>query len=253
MNLVVILENMGYTQGMILNYLEHTPYTLPQVKGENFIIHNLRRIQNTLKEHNISTITQDEIEKTIQLLEISYTKRQLISKEDAVSLNENVIRWAHRIQAEFNEKIVIEIFTEGTLNFKKLLVGGQSFFPDDVWNSLSEISMSDLNDACLCLLTQSWTPAVMISLRASEDSIRNLYKIKTGKDVNKKAWNTIIKELKQVKDINSNLLNYLDYVRGIRNTADHPDKIFDQMEAERLFHQVVDMIIVINQELSHSN
>ena len=161
---------------------------------------------------------------------------------------EKVIYWSHRIQGELNERIVIEAFTEGTLNFKKLLSGGGNFFPDDVWNSLSEISMSDLNDACLCLLTQSWTPAVMISLRASEDSIRNLYKNKTGKDVKKKGWNTIINELKEMKEINPSLLNYLDYIREIRNTAEHPDKIFDQLEAERLFHQVVDMIIVINHE-----
>ena len=238
----------AYELGMILDYLELSPHTLSIVKGENFIIHNLRRVHNNLKKNNISKITQDEIEKTIKFLEKSYPEKHPISEEDAKSIEEKVIYWSHRIQGELNERIVIEAFTEGTLNFKKLLSGGGNFFPDDVWNSLSEISMSDLNDACLCLLTQSWTPAVMISLRASEDSIRNLYKNKTGKDVKKKGWNTIINELKEMKEINPSLLNYLDYIREIRNTAEHPDKIFDQLEAERLFHQVVDMIIVINHE-----
>lgn len=243
----------AYLLGMIMKYLEDTLYTLPQVNGENLIIHNLRRIQNILKAHNISTITQNEIETEIKLLDESYTEKQCISKKDAKYLNEIVIRWSFRIQAELNERIIIEIFTEGTLNFKKLLDGGRSFFQNDVWDTLSKISKSDLNDACLCLLTKSWTPAVMISLRASEDSIRNLYKIKTGKDINKKGWGRIIQELKESKEIDPRLLNYLDYVKEIRNTAEHPDKIFDQMEAERVFHQVVDMIIVINQELFHSN
>ena len=240
----------AYEQGMIINFLEHTPYTSPRVKGENFIIDNLRRILNTLKKHNISTTTQDEIENEIKLLDESYTKKQRIKAEDASFLNEKVIHWSHYIQNELNERIVIEIFTDGTLNFKKLLDGAQSFFPNEVWDSLSEISMSDLNDACSCLLTQSWTPAVMISLRASEDSIRKLYEIKTGMDTKKKGWNAILRELEEMKEINSNLLNYLDYIREIRNTAEHPDKIFDQMEAERVFHQVVDLIIVINKELS---
>ena len=243
----------AYELGMILDYLEHTPTTLTRVKGENFIIHNLRRIQNNLKNNNISKITQDEIKTKIGLLEKSYTDMQNISEKDARSLEEKVVYWSHRIQTELQEKIIIEAFTEGTLNFKKLLSGGKSFFPNHVWDSLSEISMSDLNDACSCLLTQSWTPAVMISLRASEDSIRKLYKIKTGMEVKRKGWNTIIKELKEVKDINPYLLNYLDYVREIRNTAEHPDKIFDQMEAERLFHLVVDIIIEVNKELNPSN
>jgi hypothetical protein len=41
----------------------------------------------------------------------------------------------------------------------------------------------------------------------------------------------------------------LHYIREIRNTAEHPDKIFDQMKTERFFHQVINMIIVIAQEL----
>lgn len=144
---------------------------------------------------------------------------------------------------------MIEVFTEGTLNFKKLLEGGISFFPVHVWNNLSEISKSDLDDACMCLLTKSWTPAVMVSLRASEDSIRKFCVFKTGSDPQRKGWKNLLDELSSIKDINKTLLGYLDYIREIRNTAEHPDKVFDQGEAERVFHQVVDMIITINKEL----
>lgn len=143
---------------------------------------------------------------------------------------------------------MIEVFTEGTLNSKKLLGGGGSFFPKDVWNMLSIIQKSDINDACNCLLTKSWTPSVMISLRAAEDSIRKFYEFKTGNDSKRKGWKNIIDELSNIASINKSLLGYLDYIREIRNTAEHPDEIFDQMEAERVFHQVVNLISVINQE-----
>lgn len=245
----------AYSMGVNLEYLRMmTSFKFDvYVKGERFIIDCLKWIFHDLSKNELSEVTQIEIEEFIKKLDESYGENQTLKDEDAVNLNDRIIIWSDRIQNELKERKIIEVFTDGILNPKQLLSGGKSFFPNDVWDSLSEISMSDLNDACLCLLTQSWTPAVMISLRAAEDSIRNLYKIKTEKDVKKKGWNNIINELKEVKDINQTLLNYLDYVREIRNTAEHPDKIFDQMEAERLFHQVVDMIIVINQELSHSN
>lgn len=165
-------------------------------------------------------------------------------------ITENVKLWRDRIKNELAERKVVEVFTDGTLNFKKLLLGGKSFFPEDIWDTLSDISKSDLNDACNCLLTRSWTPAVMISLRASEDSIRKFYVFKTESDPQRKGWKNILDELSKIQDINKTLLGYLDYIREIRNTAEHPDEIFDQMEAERVFHQVVNMIIVINQELS---
>lgn len=223
------------------------------VKGERFIIDCLKWTLHDLSKNELSEVTQIEIKEFIKKLDESYGENQTLKDEDAVNLNDRIIIWSDRIQNELKERKIIEVFTDGMLNPKQLLSGGKSFFPNDVWDSLSEISMSDLNDACLCLLTQSWTPAVMISLRASEDSIRKLYEIKTGMEVKRKGWNTIIKELKEVKGIDPYLLNYLDYVREIRNTAEHPDKIFDQMEAERLFHLVVNIIIEVNKELNPSN
>jgi hypothetical protein len=89
----------------------------------------------------------------------------------------------------------------------------------------------------------------MISLRAAEDSIRKFYKFKTGNDSQNKGWGNILEELKKDKGIDKLFLGYLDYIRDIRNTAEHPDEIFGQMEAERVFHQVVNIITVIYEEM----
>jgi len=220
------------------------------VKGESLILDNLGWILDYLKECNLSPITQREIGSIIKRFDESYEEKEPLNNEDAEMITEKVKLWEDRIENELIERIIIEVFTEGTLNSKKLLLGGKSFFPGDVWKTLSDISKSDLNDACNCLLTKSWTPAVMISLRASEDSIRKFYVFKTENDPQRKGWKNILDELSKIQDINKTLLGYLDYIRQIRNTAEHPDEIFDQMEAERVFHQVVNMIIVINQELS---
>ena len=240
----------AYAIGVTLEYITRTPALKAYVKGDNYIIDNLKRILYYLKEFSLSPITQREIEGMIKKFEDAYEEEKPLTGEDAEMITEKVKLWEDRINNELAERITIEVFTDGTLNFKKLLLGGKSFFPEDIWNTLSDISKSDLKDACNCLLTRSWTPAVMISLRASEDSIRKFYNFKTKNDPQKKGWKNILDELSKIQDINKPLLGYLDYIREIRNTAEHPDEVFDQMEAERVFHQVVNMIIVINQELS---
>ena len=40
----------------------------------------------------------------------------------------------------------------------------------------------------------------------------------------------------------SPLFGYLDYVRGVRNQADHPDRTFTQLEAEQLFMHAIHII-----------
>lgn len=240
----------AYIMGERLQYIERTPALNAYVKGEHFMLDNLIVMLYDLKEFNLSPITQNEIEGMIKKFEDAYEEEKTLTPEDAKKITENVKLWRDRIKNELAERKVVEVFTDGTLNFKKLLLGGKSFFPEDIWDTLSDISKSDLNDACNCLLTRSWTPAVMISLRASEDSIRKFYVFKTESDPQRKGWKNILDELSKIQDINKTLLGYLDYIREIRNTAEHPDEIFDQMEAERVFHQVVNMIIVINQELS---
>ncbi|MCX9026173.1 MAG: hypothetical protein OIN85_08785 [Candidatus Methanoperedens sp.] len=234
--------------GWKLQYIKRTPMLNASVKGDNHILDNLKALLDDLKASNLSRPTQKDLEVIIKNFEL-YEEKQALKPKDGEMIVEKVKLWVDRITNELSERKMIEVYTDGTLNFKKLLEGGSSFFEKDVWDMLSPIQQSDINDACNCLLTKSWTPSVMISLRAAEDSIRNFYKYKTGNDSQNKGWKSLLDELSKIKDINKSLLGYLDYVRDIRNTAEHPDEIFAQMEAERVFHQVVNMITVICQEL----
>lgn len=237
-----------YFIGQTLQYLRRTPLFQAPVKGDSFILDNLGVLLGYLKECNLSLITQHDIESTIKKFE-SYEEKKPLEDEDGKMMVEKIKLWEDRIKNELSERKMIEVFTDGTLNSKKLLEGGSSFFENDVWDMLSDIQQSDINDACNCLLTKSWTPAVMISLRASEDSIREFYKFKTGKDPQRNGWKILLDELSNIKGINKTLLGYLNYIRDVRNTAEHPDEIFNQMEAERVFHQVVNMTTVVCQEL----
>ena len=242
-----------YLLGSKLQYIKRCADLKPWVKEESFLLDNLNIINSILEELNLSPVTQTAIKKLVERLDKSYDKKQELKIDDEQFIVESVKLWNDRIKNELGERVIIEVFTEGTLNYKKIIQGGKSFFPEKVWNDLSKISKSDLNDACNCLLTKSWTPAVMISLRASEDCIRNLFKFKTGNDPGSLSWKKILDDLEKIPNMNKTLIGYLHYIREIRNTAEHPDEIFDQMEAERVFHQVAHMIIVIHKELKMIN
>ncbi len=241
-----------YQLGSKLQYIKRCKSIKPWVKEEGFLLYNLNQLNYILEKLNLSPVTQTEIKKLVERLDKSYDEKQELKSEDEDSIVESVKLWDDRIKNELDERVTIEVFTEGTLNYKKVIQGGKSFFPEEVWTGLSKISKSDLNDTCNCLLTKSWTPAVMISLRASEDCIRHLFKFKTGNDSGTLGWKKILDNLEKIPDINKTLIGYLHYIREMRNTAEHPEEIFDQMEAERVFHLVVNMIIVIHKELKGS-
>ena len=238
----------AYAMGSNLEYISRVcsfEVKVP-VKGEKFVVDTLERIHNDLKKYSLSKSTQYEIAEMIKIFKDGYKEKEPLTPKNALKLTEDVKLWADRIVHELYERKVVEVFTDGTLNAKKLISGGESFFVENIWDRLSDISKSDLNDACNCLLIKSWTPAVMISLRASEDCIRKFYMIKTGNDPHGKGWGYILDKLNTIPGIDKTLVGYLNYIREIRNTAGHPDKIFDQREAEGLFHQVVDLITQIN-------
>ena len=237
----------AYTLGKHLEYLWATTLFKigVDVKGDKNIIDELEFILDILSDEKLSENTQFEIKRYIEKLNVSFEVNQTVKAEDANILHEHLKIWSDRIQNELKQRKIIDINTSGILNPKKLMEGANGFFCEEVWNKLSNISKSDLNDACNCLLTQSWTPAVMISLRAAEDSLRGYYKFKTGKDLDN--WKQITDELHAKHIIDETILGYFNYIRKLRNTAAHPDSIFEQMEAEGVFHKVVGIINITSQ------
>ena len=115
-----------------------------------------------------------------------------------------------------------------------------AFFNNVIWTQLYEISKNDFSDAAKCLLLGAATPAAMITLRGAEEIVRQYYHYKTGKDYTEKPWGTITKELRGQKNVNQDLLQYLDYIRKTkRNLTQHLEKIYTQREAERIFMEIL--------------
>jgi len=110
-------------------------------------------------------------------------------------------------------------------------------YDEELLKHLPNIIRHDLEEALYCLCFERPTAATMVALRAIEAALRQLYlSLKPGAKIKGINWKTIVNELKElIKQQNieaESLIGYLDHLREIRNTAEHPDKIFDQVEGE---------------------
>jgi hypothetical protein len=112
-------------------------------------------------------------------------------------------------------------------------------------DSIPRVVLTDLQEAVNCLRFGAPTASVMVGLRAVEGFLREVYKGQAGQST-KKGWAELLKEIREIlnnKGFSSmQVMGYLDYIRNVRNTADHPDKFFTQSEAEQVLMQATNAI-----------
>ncbi len=119
----------------------------------------------------------------------------------------------------------------------------------DLSGKISEVAKSDLESALKCIYQGIATPAAMVSLRASEDAVRRYYEFKSGQPPGKMTWKEILDKLVERADVNKTLMGHLNFIREKRNEAEHPSKIFSQIEAENTFLAVVNAVREIYSEM----
>jgi len=230
--------------GSALEFIKQSDLAPYEVKGKGWL---LEMIYGALGFLEICGIKDDDIvlnmREWMAKLERTYKKGQKISKKDGKELSQDADRWQALIDKELCARPCIE-FQKGALNQKALVDMSKgkpsSFFENDVWKELPKIAQSDFSDAAKCLLAGAATPATMVGLRGIEAVIREYYAAKTKKSTEKEDLFNIIKELEQMPQINKNLMGYIQYIRAEkRNIAQHPNRVFTQMEAERIFMEIV--------------
>ena len=140
---------------------------------------------------------------------------------------------------ELENKILIEISFSGKLNYRGILKDGLSvlFSNGKILNKLPSLIKNDIKEAVKALICGIPTASAMISLRAVEGIIRDLYKALKGKEC-KKKWNEVLNEvegeLKNRKLEFKKLEGYLHHIRKIRNEAEHPERVFTTKESENI-------------------
>ena len=210
------------------------------VSGSGRLLHALVSVRERFERTNVSPPTIEEMDIWIGVLD-KYGDIEKLSQKHSTELYRAAHLWNDRVKKELLERPIVEINKDCSLNYKKLSNGGKDFFSPKAWGMLSDIARADLNDSARCLLVNLPTPSAMIVLRAAEDCLRHFYNAKLHR-APPKGWKAIIDNL-EGNVANKALLKNLDYIReNKRNVAEHPDKRFSELEAERLFLSVVDSI-----------
>lgn len=150
-------------------------------KGDGSLIGTLELINDTLKEYNITSQVQKDIQKWIDYLNREYAQisQPLIERGlspvylkpgDANALVKDTEHWRKAINNSLETDFYVPYLTETALIDKsKLILGLNSFLDEAVLKHISDNTKNDLRDAVKCILLHLPTPAAMITFRASED------------------------------------------------------------------------------------
>jgi hypothetical protein len=251
----------AFALGTLLEIVRSTTfYPGIPVKGKGFLIDKLEELLRQFKECKIDGHIEDRLSYWINKFSKEYKEKEGLDFNDAMRLREEVSGWITIAEEKFMERYVTELTKTGSLKQHELInlsKGNPSAFIDkNVWDSMSQIERSDYSDAAKCLLIDSYTPAVMVALRGAEATLKKYYEHKTGEDVKNKTWRQITRELKarcQELNLKETFIGYLDYIGDAkRNFAQHPNKIYDQREAELIFMEVMNLVQDIYTEMSQT-
>ena len=226
-------------------------HTIDFSKSARDIADDLDWISNKLRENDVNEDVIDRVNDFSRELRSSAT--QILEYTKKESLKRNVEIWTSLIESHLKKRRILEPSKPGSLGQEQLYEvskGNTSIFFGNVWWRMSEIERNDFIEAARCLLMQSWTAAAMIALRGLEGILRKYYEFKTEKEHGNRGMYALIEELQKTEGIKHTLMGYLNYLRGIRNTAEHPDRVFNQTEAETVFIQVTGAAREIYQEMS---
>ena len=182
-----------------------------------------------LRENNIDEDVIDRINKYSRVLRLNNSNTLNYKQQE--DLKRNVEIWTSLIESHLRKRRILEPSKPGSLGQEQLYEvskGNAAIFFGNMWWRMSDIEKNDFMEAARCLLMQSWTAAAMIALRGLEGILRKYYEFKTEKEHGNRGMYALIEELQKTENIKHTLMGYLNYLRGIRNTAEHPDRVFNQ-------------------------
>lgn len=217
------------------------------------IVKDLDWLATKLRENDIDGDMYDQIHEFRQ--ELSSSIEKTLNYNQREKLTRNLHIWSGLIEGHLKKRRILEPSKPCSLSHEQLYEvsrGNAGAFFVNAWYYMSDIEQNDFKESSKCLLMQSWTAAAMIALRGLEGILRKYYEFKTKKQHENRGMYALIEELQKEEGIKHTLMGYLNYLRGIRNTAEHPDRIFTQTEAETVFIQVAGAAREIYQEMKRA-
>lgn len=210
-------------------------------EGKGYILHIMDKLKESLIYHGLASSEISGLESLIKNFRIKYYRKHDNKKIENTDVKK-LYRCLHRIDAvvtnELEGRSFYEVSFSGLLNYPELLNKGISmlFSDENILENIAEIVKYDLKEAVRCLAYNTPTASAMISLRAVEGALREYYKTLSSEELEiRESWGSVLEKVSQLatkKEIGSKeLIGYLDYIRTVRNKAEHPQEIFKKKES----------------------
>mgnify|MGYP003689601143 CR=1 FL=1 len=223
------------------------------VFGDRYIYANIGRLKRYLKKlefsvsYSLAVSEFKSIEKELLALKDDGEKESSIKVTKAIANNivDKVLSLEKTIWAESGTRIIASPVPR-RFDLDHLLSSPGDILGKGIYERLTDLARSDINQACRCIAFECPTAAAFHVLRAVEECVRIVYKSYFPRGDEKRPWGRLTAELKekQRKPIpDPILLGHLDHMRQrFRNPTDHPEKNYEIEEAEDLIHIAVDII-----------
>ncbi len=255
-----MIWNLAYAHNMALTATGIAPSFPIVVNGEKglreYIGASQLVVERLATNYPEMSKVSNEIQKWIDKFENDYgdpharlsTKPLDLLRRDAIPLAKDVAKWfekTYKIYEKSNTKLLNEKeFTKSAIELAK---------------KLDNREKRDLHDGYECIVNNIPTPGAMILYRVGESMVRKFYVKEIGHEPPEgSTMGSMAKELreKQVKEMESGartkpdpLVNYILYQTEERNLAQHPERRFDQTEAEEVFIFVKRLVNDIHERL----
>ena len=171
----------------------------------------------------------------------NYTQQQVLATTQD-GLRASITRWQTLARERLQDFYLVMPKTK--LEPKQLMKGAQGCLTEEHLSLLRPIEVSDLNEACYCLVVGSATATEHIALRAAENLLRRWYKHKTGNTLRRGTWGTILRKLAQEypEDARPAEIALLGYLKLRRDEVAHPDRMSNLADAEVTLMNVCSLI-----------
>lgn len=219
------LQRLGWAVETVQNVTELAPF-----------LEVLRQYEQILSFEDIGLEAKDYHDTLL-----SYGE-QAISNDTKRDLRAARVRWDTSARERLQDMYLV--VSKSKIDPKHLMQGCVGFIRREYLSFLESIEVSDLNEACSCILIGSATAAEHIALRAAESLLRRWYEKKTGNRLHRRTWGTVLNRLAREYPENKRPkeIILLGYLKQRRDEVAHPERVSTLIEAETTLMNVCSLI-----------
>jgi hypothetical protein len=231
--------------GTALRFLQDSRAGM-QPKEQGGLVRNFEHLVSTCEELGLKVsarAAQNVLGETMTRL-AGQPDDYALTREDAAEIVHAMGRVRVALDAE-SESVAIYALEQRRYDAARLMTNVDALFAEGTFAAMSEMAAHDFREAGRCLVFGVPTASAFHLLRGTEEVLRGYYGswVRRNRIRGDLMWGPMVTALRAVRGADGTVLNHLDHIRtAFRNPTDHPEKIYDQSEAEDLMGLCIEVV-----------